>query len=232
MTFDGFPIPEALYIHVPFCVSRCTYCDFYSNVAARAGVGSMEGVIRRTLDRAEALAARFGADHFDTVYVGGGTPSCLPRPLLRRLLSGLGRIAGVPREWTVEANPESVDPCFLDILEESGVNRLSMGIQTLDPALARVLGRPGTPADSLAALRLATSRHLRVSADLIGGSSREGSLVAEAGLLVGEGIGHLSVYDLVLEEGTPLEALHRRGDFALMDEDEAADEREALNEGL
>lgn len=232
MRVDGFSIPEALYIHVPFCVSRCTYCDFYSNVASRAGVDSMEGVITRTLDRAEALALRFGADHFDTVYVGGGTPSCLPRPLLRRLLSGLGRIAGAPREWTVEANPESVDPPFLDILEESGVNRLSMGIQTLDPSLAQTLGRPGRPADSLSALRQAMMRKLRVSADLIAGTGREGGLIQEARILIGEGVEHLSVYDLILEEGTLLEDLHRRGDFALMDEDEDADEREGLNEAL
>ncbi|MFZ4618111.1 MAG: hypothetical protein ACOYM2_18180, partial [Rectinemataceae bacterium] len=102
----------------------------------------------------------------------------------------------------------------------------------LDPSLAQTLGRPGTPADSLTALRQASSRKLRVSADLIAGVGREGGLISEVRLLIGEGVEHLSVYDLILEEGTLLEALHRRGDFALMDEDEEADEREGLDEAL
>ena len=187
----------------------------------------MDAVATGTLVRIEELAERFGATQLRTIYVGGGTPSFLPRQTLRRLLRGIGKRAASVSEWTVEANPESVDEEFLDILEGEGVTRLSLGVQTLDDARLVELGRPADAAGALSALRLASRRKLRLSADLIAGFARESGLAAEAGILVDEGCTHVSIYDLTLEEGTPLERRWRAGAFALEGDDRAADEREA-----
>ncbi len=192
----------------------------------------MEAVVAGSLARLESLSGRFAAEKFRTLYVGGGTPSFLPRQALRRLLNGIGRRAASGAEWTVEANPESVDGEFLDMLEGEGVTRLSLGVQTLDDRLLTELGRPSDVASALSALRLAARRNLRLSADLIAGFEREGGLAAEAGILADEGCGHVSIYDLTLEPGTLLEGRWRKGEFAMEDEDRAADEREAAEDGL
>ena len=192
----------------------------------------MEAVARATLARVDTLVARFGAGRFDTLYVGGGTPSVLDRDTLRFLLRGLARRAAAGAEWTVEANPESIDEDFLSILEDEGVTRISIGVQTLDEGRLAELGRPAGAAAAMASLRLAARRRLRLSADLIAGFSREKGLAEEARILAEEGCGHLSIYDLTLEEGTSLERRHRRGDFGMEDEDRASDEREAAEEGL
>jgi len=192
----------------------------------------MEAVVSGTLARLEALSDRFSAKEFRTLYVGGGTPSFLPRQALRRLLNGIGMRADSGAEWTVEANPESVDEEFLAILEGEGVTRLSLGVQSLDDRLLAELGRPSDAASALSALRLAARRKLRLSADLIAGFEREGGLAEEAGILADEGCGHVSIYDLTLESGTLLEGRWSKGEFALEDEDRAADEREAAEDGL
>jgi oxygen-independent coproporphyrinogen-3 oxidase len=192
----------------------------------------MDAVVSGTLARFESLAGRFAAEEFRTLYVGGGTPSFLPRQALRRLLHGIGTRAASGVEWTVEANPESVDGEFLDLLEGEGVTRLSLGVQTFDDRMLSELGRPSDAASALSALRLASRRNLRLSADLIAGFEREGGLAEEAGILADEGCGHVSIYDLTLEPGTLLEGRWRKGDFALEDEDRTADERESAEEGL
>ncbi len=203
----------------------------------------MEGVVDATLDRLDALAGRYGPPDrkrcgFETVYVGGGTPSILPRPLLARLLQGiaarLGPAPGAGREWTVEANPESLDGAALDLMVSAGVNRLSIGVQSLDDNLLERLGRRARSRDALRALDLAAESGIpRRSADLIAGLPRTGgSLASEARVLLDAGIEHISVYDLVVEEGTALAAEIAAGHFALPDEDRAADEREDLESFL
>ncbi len=224
--------PTSLYIHVPFCSSRCSYCDFLSYVPCRGDEALVEGLIAAILHRVEELAGRFGVGDFRSLYIGGGTPSTLPRPLLKRLLRGLAPRAGRAVEWTVEANPESLDEEFLDILEGEGVNRLSLGVQSLDDDLLSELGRGAKSATALAALGRAACRRLRVSADLIAGMARRGGLAAEARSLVEAGAGHLSIYDLTLEEGTSLEGRWRKGEVVLQDEDEAAADRAAAEEVL
>jgi len=164
--------------------------------------------------------------------VGGGTPTVLPRPLLARLLEGLAERAGSPREWTVEANPESLDAEALAIFRGAGATRISLGVQSLDDGLLRLLGRPADAAACETALRLAAASGLAVSADLMAGLPRKTRLRDEAARLLELGAGHLSVYDLVLEEGTPLESLFRRGGLELPGEDEAADERGELEDFL
>lgn len=243
-TAPAWSPPRSLYVHVPFCRSKCAYCDFHSGPLSAAPEGLAARIVEASLGRIDALAARFGSalgpgggtaavgSRFDTVYVGGGTPTVLPRPLLARLLEGLAERAGAPREWTVEANPESLDAEALAIFRGAGATRISLGTQSLDDGLLRLLGRPADAAACESALRLAASSGLAVSADLMAGLPRRTRLRDEAARLLDLGAGHLSVYDLVLEEGTPLEARYRGGELELPGEDEAADERGELEDFL
>jgi oxygen-independent coproporphyrinogen III oxidase len=230
-------LPRALYVHVPFCTSKCAYCDFFSLPRSAISPGLTEGVVEATLARVAELDSRFrpGAERsgFDTIYVGGGTPSALPRPLLRRLLTGLAAYSSGAEEWTVEANPESLDEEALGLMLESGVTRLSLGAQSLDDGLLEALGRKARAADVERALESASRLGMpRRSADLIAGLPRRTRLSEEAERLIELGVEHLSVYDLVLEEGTPLAAAVASGDFGLPGEDEAYEERQDLEAGL
>ncbi|HET7839599.1 MAG TPA: radical SAM protein, partial [Rectinemataceae bacterium] len=122
----SFLAPRSLYIHVPICASKCAYCDFFSLPSASWSEAAMASLVDATLARAAVLAERFGASGFDTVYVGGGTPTALPPVLLDRLLAGIGSLAGRPGEWTVEANPESLDARALETMRARGVSRISL----------------------------------------------------------------------------------------------------------
>jgi oxygen-independent coproporphyrinogen-3 oxidase len=229
--------PRSLYVHVPFCSSKCAYCDFFSLPRGLLTPALMEGVVEASLARIAELGSRFRAggelERFDTLYVGGGTPSALPSGLLGRLLKGLAPYAEGAGEWTVEANPESLDEEALGLMLESGVTRLSLGAQSLDDALLERLGRGARAADVERALKAAARLGLpRRSADLIAGLPRRTKLSEEAEALVELGVEHLSVYDLILEEGTPLAARVASGDFVLPGEDEAYEEREALEAAL
>jgi oxygen-independent coproporphyrinogen-3 oxidase len=227
--------PEALYVHVPVCASKCTYCDFFSEPESSLPEGFENDLVEATLDRATQLAERFGATAFKTIYVGGGTPTMLPPRSLDRLLSGLASLAGSPLEWTVEANPDSLGPEVIEVILRRGVTRLSVGVQSLDVDDLEVLGRRHGPEAALSALRLASDAGLKVSADLIAGvprsrrprsseSSRRRDFDDErlsrfARELLDAGSRHLSVYDLTIEEGTPLALRKGALDFPSEDED-------------
>jgi len=228
--------PEALYVHVPLCSRKCAYCDFFSVQASSLAGSAVDRLVESTLARAESLAERFGLSRVATVYVGGGTPTALPPESLDRLLGGISSLAPDPVEWTVEANPESLSPRSIEIMAGRGVTRISLGVQSLDDGELAILGRSHRAADALTALGLAASSGMDVSVDLIAclpstGKAREAAAVAEAArVLVESGVGHLSVYDLTLEEGTPLAA--RAALLDLPGEDETARERELLEELL
>jgi oxygen-independent coproporphyrinogen III oxidase len=241
----GFVAPVALYVHVPICASRCSYCDFFSSTRDALPEGYERTLVDSTLRRAALLAERFGTDGFETVYIGGGTPTMLSGDALEDLLSGLANIAKgsrgrAPHEWTVEANPDSLDTDKLDRLAAYGVNRLSIGAQSLDKAELELLGRRHGPEAALEAVQAATARGMSVSADLIAGIptrkatgrpvSETGKLSRFARLLVDVGASHISAYDLSIEEGTPLALQKRELDFP--GEDELADERARLESEL
>jgi oxygen-independent coproporphyrinogen III oxidase len=213
-----FIAPASLYVHIPLCASKCAYCDFFSS-ASECSEEAQGELVEATLTRAAVLSARFGAGSFETVYVGGGTPTFLSKRNLDRLLGGIELLIGAPapglrREWTVEANPDSLRPETLDIILAHGVTRLSIGVQSLDPDELATLGRRHGPDAALRALRTSAEAGLDVSADLIAGipvpaASRRGfddagKMAGFARELHGAGARHLSVYDLTVEEGTPL----------------------------
>jgi oxygen-independent coproporphyrinogen-3 oxidase len=192
--------------------------------------------VEATLSRIDALLGRFSGGSgagIRTVYIGGGTPTALPRELLGRLLKGIaGRVEGI-LEWTLEANPESLDDEVLDLAEAAGVTRLSLGVQSLDDGLLAALGRLADSGHALAAIRLAAKRPgLDLSADLIAGLPRKTVLATEASTLVAEGVGHLSIYDITVEEGTRLAADVERGSIVLREGDEAWAERQEAESRL
>ncbi len=219
----------SLYVHVPFCRSRCAYCAFYSGEPL-AELAAYPAHLAAEM----ALRARTPGPLY-TVYFGGGTPSLLGPPGIAAVLEAAERTWGIApgAEITVEANP-GADP-DLPGLRAAGVNRLSLGVQALDDALLARLGRPHRAADARANLAGAVAAGFeRISADLLYGlpGLAPGALVGWASELVARGAGHLSAYSLELHEGTALAADRAAGAFALPDGEEEGAQAAALGEAL
>lgn len=194
----------------------------------------MEAVVEATLANLDTLLSTFCADgrDFRTIYVGGGTPTALGPALLGRLLRGLRDRAGASvEEWTVEANPESLDARSLDAMLESGVNRVSLGLQRMDDAELALLGRLSTSRRNEEAVLLLAGAPVRRSADFIAAIPRRpgqaapdpGALARAVAFVADSGFSHISVYDLTPEEGTPLAQALERGILlaAAADDDDA-----------
>lgn len=216
--------PLGLYIHIPFCKSKCIYCDFYSLPRAEDRMDRYVSALCRQLAE---IAQRTTAHTVDSVYLGGGTPSYLGEKRLRRILKTVKKHYHLSRdaEITLEANPDSAgDWRALRSLRRAGMNRLSLGVQSADDGLLRTLGRPHTFAqaeEAAAAARRARIRNL--SLDLIYGLPGQDlsgwkDTLERAAALEPE---HLSCYGLKVEEGTPLWDMQEKMD--LPDDDAQAD---------
>ena len=193
-----------LYVHVPFCLSKCPYCAFSSTVD-RSRAGDWLTAIG---DEARHHARSFRS--FDSLYVGGGTPSCLGAEALTRLLGTLRASFELPpgAELTVEVNPGDASPALLRRLRELGVTRLSLGVQSLDDRVLRVLGRRHDAAQALASFRSARDAGFAtIGVDLIYGVPGQSRASWRQTLerVVGLGPEHLSCYMLTREAGTPLD---------------------------
>lgn len=201
-----------LYLHLPFCASICPYCHFARTATHDAGARrrlseAIAGEFALRRERCAALGG--GRVELRSVYVGGGTPSLLEPDLLARLLAATaGRLPAAPGlEVTAEANPESFTPAVAAAWREAGVNRVSLGVQSLDDSALRALGRRHDAAAARAALGLAAARFARVAADwLLGPGLRRGPLLAGLREAVGAGVGHVSLYLVEVRGGTPLAA--------------------------
>lgn len=225
--------PFGVYVHVPFCVTRCGYCDFNTYTATE--LGTAPGASRA--DYADAaigelrLARRVLGDvdvPVSTVFVGGGTPTLLPAEHLGRILRTIEAEFGVTPdvEVTTEANPESVDKAYLARLREQGFTRLSFGMQSARPHVLAVLDRqhtPGRPQECVAEAHAVGFEH--VNLDLIYGAPGESDDDWQASLdaAVEAGPDHISAYSLIIEEGTKLAARIKRGELAAPDDDVLAD---------
>ena len=206
-----------LYIHVPFCSTKCSYCGFYS-VPPDARI--MELYPRQLMDEAACRFAAAGAEAFRTVYIGGGTPTLLPYPDLDMLLSFVsGSVLGAgTEEFSVEANPETVNCKTARLLAARGVNRVTMGLQSGEKAALRSTGRNSGIDTVFSAVRhLRSSGIDNVGVDLIVGLPGQTCSGLEKDLmqLVQAGVKHISAYFLSLEPGTPLERDVRTGNRAL-----------------
>ncbi len=213
----------ALYVHWPFCMAKCPYCDFNSHVRERIDQGRFARALRREL---ASEAARLGRRRLTSVFFGGGTPSLMDVSTVGGLLDDAAGWFDVADdlEVTLEANPTSIEAGRLAGYRAAGVNRVSIGVQSLDASALHGLGRQHSAAEAVAALSLARQLFPRVSFDLI--YARPGqdlsSWQAELRAALAIAADHLSLYQLTIEAATPFEALHRQGKIVLPDEDTAA----------
>ena len=215
--------PISIYIHIPFCVRKCAYCDFTSFPGRSA---QMETYLSAVCREMRAQAAFFGRRQVSTVFIGGGTPTLMSGGQAQRLLDALRACFDVApdAEITMEGNPGTVTAQSLAAYRAAGVNRLSLGVQSLDDGLLAAIGRIHTAAQAREAVRLARAAGFEnLNLDLMLGLP--GQSAAQWAQTLGEAIAlapeHLSFYSLIVEEGTPLSAQLEAGACAsLPDEDE------------
>lgn len=217
------PLPVSVYVHVPFCPSKCAYCDFYS-------IPDDPSLHARYVDAVLFEAGHWS--HYDllddvpSVYFGGGTPTVLGDELVR-LVRGLRDTARIREdaEITVETNPETTDADLIAALIDAGVNRFSLGVQSFDDEVLRALGRCHDVTATENALAILRDADVPFSIDLmcgIPGQSFE-SWDATLEAAVASGARHVSVYPLTVEPGTPLAGSIGRGEVEPVDQDRAAD---------
>lgn len=220
-----------VYVHVPFCVTKCAYCDFYSvpcrGTDAEGGITTLfeqydEAVLAQARDTCLAELCR----RIETLYVGGGTPTVMGGRLVGLVRSlveqyGLGRDA----EVTVEANPESADPELLEALARAGVTRMSVGVQSFDDAVLSTLGRVHDASAAERAVARVVREGMRASLDLICAVPGQGMRSWRDTLerTIATGSEHVSVYPLQVEEGTPMERAIEDGELPEPDPNAAAD---------
>jgi oxygen-independent coproporphyrinogen-3 oxidase len=248
---DGEPVPDdgslpgsalrqfgrkgfGVYVHVPFCASRCGYCDFNTYTADEAG---QEGYLDAILAELKLAAGQLGGRRVDTVFFGGGTPTLLDPGDLGRILEGIDATWGLAAdaEVTTEANPESVGPESLRRLRAAGFTRISLGMQSAAPNVLKILDRrhtAGRAQQAAAEAREAGFAH--VNLDLIYGTPGESAddFATSLDRAIGAGVDHVSAYSLIVEDGTRMAARMRRGELAYPSDDVAADRYLAADEAL
>ncbi|MCZ7414176.1 MULTISPECIES: radical SAM family heme chaperone HemW [unclassified Streptomyces] len=241
---DGADRPLGFYLHVPYCATRCGYCDFNTYTASElrgsGGVLASRDTYAATLADEVRLARKVLGDDprpVQTVFVGGGTPTLLPATDLGRMLATVRDAFGLTddAEVTTEANPESVDAAYLAELRAAGFNRVSFGMQSAREHVLRVLDRthtPGRPEACVAEARAAGFEH--VNLDLIYGTPGESDDDWRASLdaAIGAAPDHVSAYALIVEEGTGLARRIRRGEVPMTDDDVHADRYLIADEAL
>ncbi len=226
---------QGVYVHIPFCRQKCLYCDFnsYAGYGREAMEAYAEALCREIALRSKSLSVNGHA----SVYFGGGTPSLLPTELTAKITETLKKHGywQAPREASIEANPGTVDLTKLQALRKMGFDRISFGVQSLNDTELKTIGRVHNAAEALEAIALAGKAGFkRINADVIYGLPGQtmDSLKNTLTQLAGLNIEHLSVYGLIVEEGTPLAHLAQSGQLSLPDENEAACMYEYVQEFL
>lgn len=217
-----------LYIHWPFCLSKCPYCDFNSHVAGTIDEDDWQKALILELHHMaeKAGASLYGHRPLTSIFFGGGTPSLMPTKIMAALIAEAEKIFGFApdSEITAEANPTSVETDKLQGFKAAGVNRVSLGVQALDDAALQFLGRGHSAAEAITALEKARALFDRLSVDLIYG--RNGQTPAawqdELSHALSFGLDHLSLYQLTIEQGTQFYTRARAGEVLALDDDEMA----------
>ena len=216
--------PLALYVHWPFCVSKCPYCDFNSHVRASVDQAAWRAALLADLAQE---AAMLPGRRLGSIFFGGGTPSLMPPDTVAAIIDAAVAVWTPTKdvEITLEANPSSVEAARFADLAAAGVNRVSLGLQALDDAALRFLGRAHGVAEGLGALDTARRAFSRVSFDLIYARPEQPAAAWEAELAraLAFGTEHLSLYQLTVEPGTRFATDHAAGRLVLPDADAAAD---------
>jgi oxygen-independent coproporphyrinogen-3 oxidase len=202
-----------VYVHWPFCLSKCPYCDFNSHVRD-TGVDE-ERYVRAFAAEIASTAARIGARTVSSIFMGGGTPSLMKPETVGAILDTIGKHWTVAPdvEVTLEANPTSVEATRFRGYRAAGVNRVSLGVQALDDASLKGLGRLHSASEALDAVKIARTAFERYSFDLIYARPGQTPEAWRAELLraIDEAAEHLSLYQLTIEQDTPFAALHKNG---------------------
>lgn len=221
-----------IYIHIPFCRSKCAYCDFNSRAGADdATIFSYVSALKRELKYA---GEKFGAACVKTIYIGGGTPSLLKEAQIERIADAVFKYFKTEvSEFSIECNPESVSAEKLKAYRSAGINRISIGVQSLNDYNLRSIGRIHTAKTALAALELAGKYFDNISADLIVGLPYDTEkIVREETKTTAALACHISAYCLTLEEGAPLYRRWDKGEIILPDDDETQALFEAASDEL
>jgi oxygen-independent coproporphyrinogen-3 oxidase len=226
-----------IYVHVPFCATRCGYCDFNTYTPGELGGATPQGWLEAVRVELALAAARLPDRAVDTVFVGGGTPSLLGGDGLVAVLDAVRAqfTLAEDAEVTTESNPESTSPAFFDRIRAGGYTRVSLGMQSAAPHVLRVLDRThtaGRAVDAAGEARAAGFAH--VNLDLIYGTPGESDddLRRSVDAVVTAGVDHVSAYALVVEEGTALARRVRRGQVGSPDDDVLAHRYEKLDSWL
>ena len=221
-----------LYVHIPFCVRKCAYCDFASFAGREQDEETYVNAVLREAKKRGQMDASIA-----TFYIGGGTPSLLPPALMERLLSGIRKqFDFLPdAECSCECNPGTVTPAFLDVLRRNGVNRLSFGAQAAQPQLLSLLGRIHTWAQVEESIRMARQAGFdNINIDLMLGLPTQTLFDVRETLekALAQEPTHLSCYGLIVEEGTKMHRMVESGEWLLPDEDTERDMYELCRETL
>jgi putative oxygen-independent coproporphyrinogen III oxidase len=229
--------PFGVYVHVPFCITRCGYCDFNTYTPAELGGVNPDAWLMALRTELELAAARLDAPTVDTVFVGGGTPSLLGGERLATLLDMVREQFKLApdAEITTEANPESTWPEFFEAIRTAGYTRVSLGMQSVAPRVLATLDRVHSPGRSTAAAREAMAAGFEhVSLDLIYGTPGESDddLLRSVDAAIESGVDHLSAYALVVEDGTALARRVRNGELPAPDDDVNAHRYELIDARL
>ncbi len=216
--------PLALYVHWPFCVSKCPYCDFNSHVRERVDQAAWRAALLADLRHEAALLPDRPVS---SIFFGGGTPSLMPPATVAAVIAAADAAWGLTDdcEITLEANPNSVEVANFADLAAAGVNRVSIGVQSFDPQILDFLGRAHSGDEARRAIAAAQDHFARVSFDLIYARPGQSLAAWEAELTeaLAFGTGHLSLYQLTIEPGTRFATLAAKGDLVIPDGDAAAD---------
>src|SRR5664279_4927360 len=217
---DGTSAAFGVYVHWPFCLSKCPYCDFNSHV--RHAAIDEDRFARAFAREIETTAARAPGREVSSIFLGGGTPSLMQPQTVGRILDAIGQHWRVAAdvEVTLEANPTSVEATRFRGYRAAGVNRVSLGVQALDDASLKMLGRLHTAREALDAVAIARSAFDRYSFDLIYARPDQTPEMwaGELQHAIAEAAEHLSLYQLTIEEGTPFFGLHAAGKIRTPDE--------------
>ena len=213
----------SLYLHIPFCKSRCAYCDFFSTTLLSRREAYVDALCQEATRRLSPLTTNHP---ISTIYFGGGTPSLLSPDRIARVLQTINATQAI--EVTLEANPGDLTPDYLRAIREAGVNRLSIGIQSFDDEVLRLIGRRHTAAQAKAAVKAAQAAGFdNISIDLIYGIPSQLSTL-NSPLLAWQdqirqalqlGVQHISTYCLSYEEGTRMTRMLEQGEITEVDED-------------
>ena len=212
-----------VYLHWPFCRSKCPYCDFNSHVREAIDQDRWRRALLADLEHA---AEKSGPRRVTSVFFGGGTPSLMPPETVAALVGKIGELWDLApgTEITLEANPTSAEAKSFAGFAQAGVNRLSLGVQALNDAALKFLGRQHSAGEALDALELARAAFPRLSFDLIYARPDQSAEAWQAELAEALALGpeHISLYQLTIEEGTVFPGAWRRGELTLPEEDAAA----------